>query len=63
MLKDSSLTATTTVDSEAVQQIRTLLAQGYRIGIEHIEHVDQRRFKTGSWQSCRIRILPDKSRR
>lgn len=42
-------TSTATLDSEVVQQIRSLSAQGYRIGIEH---VDQRRFKTGSWQSC-----------
>jgi ribulose bisphosphate carboxylase small subunit len=42
-------TSTATLDSEVVQQLRTLLAQGYRIGIEH---VDQRRFSTGAWQSC-----------
>jgi carbon dioxide concentrating mechanism protein CcmM len=45
----STATATATLDSEAVQQIRRLIAQGYRIGIEH---VDKRRFRTGSWQSC-----------
>lgn len=44
-----SSTATATLDSEVVQQVRSLVAQGYRIGIEH---VDKRRFKTGSWQSC-----------
>jgi ribulose bisphosphate carboxylase small subunit len=38
-----------TLDSEAVEQVRSLVAQGYRIGVEH---VDQRRFRTGSWQSC-----------
>jgi len=42
-------TATATLDSEAAQLVRSLIAQGYRIGIEH---VDKRRFKTGSWQSC-----------
>jgi len=42
-------TATKTLNSNALQHLRSLLAQGYRIGIEH---VDQRRFKMGSWQSC-----------
>ena len=34
---------------ETQEQIRQLLAQGYKISIEH---VDERRFRTGSWQSC-----------
>ncbi len=34
---------------EAQEQIRQILSQGYRIGIEH---VDERRFRIGSWQSC-----------
>jgi carbon dioxide concentrating mechanism protein CcmM len=33
------------------QQIRRLLSQGYRIGVEY---ADARRFRTGSWQSCTI---------
>jgi len=37
------------LNTEAVAQVRSLLAQGYKIGTEH---VDQRRFRTGSWQSC-----------
>jgi len=37
------------LSSEAVQQVRQLLEQGYRIGTEH---VDKRRYRTGSWQSC-----------
>jgi carbon dioxide concentrating mechanism protein CcmM len=37
------------LSSETVQQIRQLLAGGYRIGTEH---VNERRFRTGSWQSC-----------
>ncbi|MCT7965993.1 ribulose bisphosphate carboxylase small subunit [Laspinema sp. D1] len=41
--------ATATLDLDAVKQIRQLMAQGYPIGIEH---VDRRRFRTGSWQSC-----------
>ena len=39
----------TNLSSEAVSQVRNLLAQGYRVGTEH---ADVRRFKTGSWQSC-----------
>ncbi|GAB1537730.1 hypothetical protein NUACC21_03840 [Scytonema sp. NUACC21] len=35
--------------AETVEQVRYLLNQGYKIGTEH---VDQRRFRTGSWQSC-----------
>ncbi|MEH2424208.1 MAG: ribulose bisphosphate carboxylase small subunit [Nostoc sp.] len=34
---------------ETQEQIRQLLSQGYKISIEH---VDERRFGTGSWQSC-----------
>ncbi|PSB20507.1 ribulose 1,5-bisphosphate carboxylase [filamentous cyanobacterium CCP2] len=37
------------LDDEVLQQVRSLLVQGYRIGLEH---VDQRRFRAGSWQSC-----------
>jgi carbon dioxide concentrating mechanism protein CcmM len=35
--------------AETVDQLRYLLEQGFKIGTEH---VDQRRFRTGSWQSC-----------
>jgi carbon dioxide concentrating mechanism protein CcmM len=38
-----------TITSETVDQIRHLLASGYKIGTEH---VDERRFRTGSWHSC-----------
>ncbi|PSP32274.1 MAG: carbon dioxide-concentrating mechanism protein CcmM [Cyanobacteria bacterium QS_8_48_54] len=37
------------LSSEVVQQVRQLLSQGYQIGTEH---VDKRRFRTGTWQSC-----------
>ncbi len=37
-----------TLNSETVDQVRQLLAQGYRIGIEH---ADERRFRTSSWKS------------
>ncbi|MEA5571587.1 ribulose bisphosphate carboxylase small subunit [Calothrix sp. UHCC 0171] len=46
----SSSTATTTrLASEVIDHLRQLLAGGYKISAEH---VDQRRFRTGSWQSC-----------
>jgi carbon dioxide concentrating mechanism protein CcmM len=34
---------------DVVDQVRHLLAAGHTIGSEH---VDQRRFRTGSWKSC-----------
>ncbi len=34
---------------ETQEQVRQLLSQGYRIGVEH---ADERRFRTQSWQSC-----------
>ncbi|OUL25196.1 ribulose 1,5-bisphosphate carboxylase [Nostoc sp. RF31YmG] len=34
---------------ETQEQIRQILAQGYTI---NIEHVNERRFRTGSWESC-----------
>jgi ribulose bisphosphate carboxylase small subunit len=36
---------------ETQEQVRQILSQGCRIGIEH---VDERRFRTGSWQSCAV---------
>jgi carbon dioxide concentrating mechanism protein CcmM len=38
------------INSETAEQIRQLLAGGYKIGTEH---VDERRFRTGSWSSCK----------
>lgn len=37
------------LSSETIEQVRNLLSGGYKIGTEH---VDERRFRTGSWQSC-----------
>jgi len=37
------------LSGETIDQVRQLLAGGYKIGTEH---VDERRFRTGSWQSC-----------
>ena len=45
----SNSMTSTNLSSDTVDQVRQLLAQGYNIGTEH---VDQRRFRTGSWQSC-----------
>ncbi len=38
-----------TLSPEVVEQVRSLLSQGYQIGTEH---ADKRRFQTSSWQSC-----------
>ena len=45
----SSSGSSSQLSSETVDQVRQILTQGYKIGTEH---VDQRRFRTGSWQSC-----------
>ncbi|MFM1842874.1 MAG: carbon dioxide concentrating mechanism protein CcmM [Cyanobacteriota bacterium] len=37
------------LDGEVINQVRSLLAQGFKIGTEH---TDKRRFKAKSWQSC-----------
>ena len=37
------------LSDEAIQQVRSLLAAGYKIGTEH---ADKRRFRTKSWQPC-----------
>jgi carbon dioxide concentrating mechanism protein CcmM len=39
----------TSLSQSTVDQVRHLLAQGYKIGTEH---ADKRRFRTGSWQTC-----------
>ena len=38
------------LDPTMAQQVQSLVSQGYAIGVEYVE---PRRFKTGSWQSCR----------
>ncbi|KYC36517.1 ribulose 1,5-bisphosphate carboxylase [Scytonema hofmannii PCC 7110] len=38
----------TKLSLETIEQVRQILSQGYRIGIEY---VDERRFRTGSWTS------------
>jgi carbon dioxide concentrating mechanism protein CcmM len=37
------------LDSSTMEQVKQLLAQGYKIGSEH---ADKRRFRTSSWRSC-----------
>ncbi|MBD2363246.1 ribulose bisphosphate carboxylase small subunit [Anabaena minutissima FACHB-250] len=41
--------ASTHLSLETQEQIRQILSQGHQI---NFEHVDERRFRTGSWQSC-----------
>ena len=36
-------------DTEVVQHVRQLLAQGFKIGTEH---ADKRRFRANAWNSC-----------
>lgn len=48
-LERSSEVASSRLSAETIEQLRYLLQQGYKIGTEH---VDQRRFRTGSWTSC-----------
>jgi carbon dioxide concentrating mechanism protein CcmM len=45
----ASYSSSGSLSGETITQIRSLLAQGYKIGTEH---ADKRRFKTSSWQSC-----------
>ncbi len=48
-LERSSEMSNNSLGAETIEQVRYLLEQGYKIGTEH---VDKRRFRTGSWQSC-----------
>lgn len=43
--------ASSSLANATVEQIRQLLTQGYRIGLEH---VDRRRFRTNAWKSCAV---------
>ena len=40
---------TQNLDTQILNQVRSLLSQGHKIGTEH---ADKRRFRTKSWQSC-----------
>lgn len=48
----------TALAPDVAQQVQSLVAQGYPIGIEY---VDRRRFNTGAWKSCNT-IPVDQSR-
>ena len=48
-LERSSEVASNSLSPDIIEQVRYLLNQGYKIGTEH---VDERRFRTGCWQSC-----------
>jgi ribulose bisphosphate carboxylase small subunit len=48
----------TKLSSETVEQVRNILSQGHKIGVEH---VDERRFRTGSWQSCALGQIQNES--
>jgi carbon dioxide concentrating mechanism protein CcmM len=45
----SKVSSNGALDSDTIAHVRSLLAQGYKIGTEH---ADKRRFRTNSWQSC-----------
>ncbi|MGJ3251662.1 MAG: ribulose bisphosphate carboxylase small subunit [Elainellaceae cyanobacterium] len=45
----SASSGSQTLSPDTIQQIHNLLAQGYRVGMEH---VDERRFRMNSWKSC-----------
>lgn len=45
----SSAATSKSLDSEVVNQVRSLLAQGLKISTEH---TDKRRFRSKSWESC-----------
>ncbi|MFB2835878.1 ribulose bisphosphate carboxylase small subunit [Floridanema evergladense] len=45
----TSSVASSSLNRDVVEQVRNLLAQGHRVGLEY---ADQRRFRTSSWQSC-----------
>ena len=45
----AAASAPSAIPTDTLQQVQTLLTQGYRVGLEHI---DQRRFRTNAWKSC-----------
>jgi carbon dioxide concentrating mechanism protein CcmM len=47
--RSNGAVSSSSLDSQILAQIRSLLSQGHKIGTEH---ADQRRFKTKSWQTC-----------
>ncbi|RUT07860.1 hypothetical protein DSM106972_021200 [Dulcicalothrix desertica PCC 7102] len=49
--ENAQLAPSTHLTLETQELVREILSKGYKIGIEH---VDERRFKMGSWQSCTV---------
>ena len=43
--------ADNSLSDEVLQDVRSLMAQGYKVGMEY---VDKRRFRTNAWQSCPV---------
>jgi len=50
-LQSPSLGVQSSLSDEIQQEVRNLLDQGYRVGMEY---VDKRRFQTNAWQSCPV---------
>jgi ribulose bisphosphate carboxylase small subunit len=48
-VSQATINQPTHLSLETQAQVRQILSQGCKIGVEH---VDERRFRTGSWQSC-----------
>ncbi|MEM9483566.1 MAG: ribulose bisphosphate carboxylase small subunit [Cyanobacteria bacterium P01_F01_bin.116] len=48
---NKSVSSNSSLPSEIAQDVRGLMAQGYRVGMEY---VDKRRFRTNAWQSCPV---------
>jgi len=46
---NSAQASSTSLSADVVEQVRSLLAQGHKIGTEH---ADARRFRASSWSSC-----------
>ena len=54
--KNSALNADGHLPKDAARELRNIIAQGQKVGIEH---VDQRRFRINSWQSYGTLSQPD----
>ncbi|MEL6130213.1 MAG: ribulose bisphosphate carboxylase small subunit [Cyanobacteria bacterium J06628_4] len=50
-LQSRSSGVQSSLSDEVQQDVRNLMAQGYRVGMEY---VDKRRFQTNAWQSCPV---------
>ncbi|MEM7066116.1 MAG: ribulose bisphosphate carboxylase small subunit [Cyanobacteria bacterium P01_B01_bin.77] len=50
-VKTEPLMSSPSLPDELQQEVRNLMAQGYRVGMEY---ADKRRFRTNAWQSCPV---------